>query len=106
MIRTLINSFRVPELRRKLFFTLMIIIVFRIGSVIPVPFLDVHALSVMMGNLAEGGAILSYLDTLSGGAFAQATIFAMSVSPYINASIVMQLMTVALPVLERLQKEG
>ena len=84
----------------------MIIIVFRIGSVIPVPFLDVHALSVMMGNLAEGGAILSYLDTLSGGAFAQATIFAMSVSPYINASIVMQLMTVALPVLERLQKEG
>ena len=106
MIRTLINSFRVPELRGKLFFTLMIIIVFRIGSVIPVPFLDVHALSVMMGNLAEGGAILSYLDTLSGGAFAQATIFAMSVSPYINASIVMQLMTVALPVLERLQKEG
>lgn len=106
MIRTLINSFRVPELRKKLFFTLMIIIVFRIGSAIPVPFLDVNALSGMMGSLAEGGAILSYLDTLSGGAFAQATIFAMSVSPYINASIVMQLMTVALPALERLQKEG
>ena len=106
MIRTLINSFRVPELRKKLFFTLMIIIVFRIGSAIPVPFLDVNALSGMLGSLAEGGAILSYLDTLSGGAFAQATIFAMSVSPYINASIVMQLMTVALPALERLQKEG
>lgn len=106
MIRTLINSFKVPELRKKLFFTLMIIIVFRVGSVIPVPFLDVSALSEMLGTLSDGGAILSYLDTLSGGAFAQATIFAMSVSPYINASIVMQLMTVALPVLEQLQKEG
>lgn len=84
----------------------MIIIVFRIGSVIPVPFLDVNALSRMLGSLSDGGAILSYLDTLSGGAFAQATIFAMSVSPYINASIVMQLMTVALPVLEQMQKEG
>ncbi len=84
----------------------MIIIVFRIGSIIPVPFLNVDALAGMMGNLGEGGAILTYLDTLSGGAFAQATIFAMSVSPYINASIVIQLMTVALPYLESLQKEG
>lgn len=106
MIRTLINSWKVPELRRKLLFTLFIIIVFRIGSAIPVPFLNVDALAGMMGNLADGGAILAYLDTLSGGAFAQATILAMSVSPYINASIIMQLMTVALPYLENLQKEG
>ena len=84
----------------------MIIVVFRIGSVIPVPFLDVNALAGLMGSLGENGAILNYLDTLSGGAFAQATIFAMSVSPYINASIVIQLMTVALPYLESLQKEG
>ena len=106
MIRTLINSWKVKELRRKLLFTIMIIIVFRIGSIIPVPFLNVDALAGMMGNLGESGAILTYLDTLSGGAFAQATIFAMSVSPYINASIVIQLMTVALPYLESLQKEG
>lgn len=106
MIRTLINSWKVPDLRKKLIFTILIIIVFRIGSVIPVPFLNVEALAGMMGNLADGGAILAYLDTLSGGAFAQATIFAMSVSPYINASIIMQLMTVALPYLESLQKEG
>lgn len=106
MIRTLINSWKVPELRKKLLFTLFIIIVFRIGSAIPVPFLNVEALAGMMGSLADGGAILAYLDTLSGGAFAQATIFAMSVSPYINASIIMQLMTVALPYLENLQKEG
>ena len=86
MIRTLINSWKVKELRQKLLFTIMIIIVFRIGSVIPVPFLNVEALAGMMGSLGESGAILSYLDTLSGGAFAQATIFAMSVSPYINAS--------------------
>ncbi len=106
MIRTLINSWKVKELRRKLLFTIMIIVVFRIGSVIPVPFLDVNALAGLMGSLGENGAILNYLDTLSGGAFAQATIFAMSVSPYINASIVIQLMTVALPYLESLQKEG
>lgn len=84
----------------------MIIIVFRIGSVIPVPFLNVEALSGMMKSLGDNGAILNYLDTLSGGAFAQATIFAMSVTPYINASIIIQLMTVAIPYLESLQKEG
>lgn len=106
MIKTLINSWKVPELRKKLLFTLFIIVIFRIGSVIPVPFLNVEALAGMMGNLGDGGAILSYLDTLSGGAFAQATLFAMSVSPYINASIIIQLMTVALPYLESLQKEG
>ncbi len=106
MIKTLINSWKVKELRKKLLFTIMIIIIFRIGSIIPVPFLNVEALAGMLGNLGEKGAILTYLDTLSGGAFAQATIFAMSVSPYINSSIVIQLMTVALPYLESLQKEG
>ena len=106
MIKTLINSWKIPELRKKLIFTIFIIVIFRIGSVIPVPFLNVEALSGMMGNLAQGGDILTYLDTLSGGAFAQATIFAMSVTPYINASIIMQLMTVAIPYLENLQKEG
>lgn len=106
MIRTLINSWKVKELRQKLLFTIMIIVVFRMGSVIPVPFLDINALQMLMGNLGETNSILNYLDTLSGGAFAQATVFAMSVSPYINASIVIQLMTVALPYLESLQKEG
>ncbi|MBP3320081.1 MAG: preprotein translocase subunit SecY [Clostridia bacterium] len=106
MIKTLINSWKVPELRKKLLFTIMIIVIFRIGSLIPVPFLNVEALAGMIGALGDKGAILSYLDTLSGGAFAQATIFAMSVSPYINSSIVIQLMTVALPYLESLQKEG
>lgn len=106
MIKTLINAFKVADLRKKLLYTILIVIVFRIGSAIPVPFLNVDALKGLMGNLNEGGALLAYLDTLSGGAFAQATLFAMSISPYINSSIIMQLMTVALPVLENLQKEG
>ena len=106
MFKTIRNAWKVEDLRKRLMFTIMIIIVFRIGSVIPVPFLNVAALQGLMGNLSEGGAMLAYLDTLSGGAFAQATLFAMSVTPYINSSIIMQLLTVAIPALESLQKEG
>lgn len=106
MFKTVKNAWRVQELRKKMLFTVLVIIIFRIGSMIPVPFLNVDILGKIMGNLAEGGAMLAYLDTLSGGAFAQATMFAMSVSPYINASIIMQLMAVALPALEALQREG
>ena len=106
MIKTILNAWKVEDLRKKILFTILIIIIFRVGSVIPVPFLNVDALAGMMSGLAEGNSILAYLDTLSGGAFAQATIFAMSVSPYITAQIIIQLMTVALPYLENLQKEG
>ncbi len=108
MLKTIRNAFRVPDLRKKLLFTLMIIIVFRIGSVIPVPFLDMEALRQAMSNLtsAESGSMFAYLDTLSGGAFSNATLFAMGVTPYINSSIIIQLLTVAIPALERLSKEG
>ncbi|BED92789.1 MAG: preprotein translocase subunit SecY [Candidatus Paraimprobicoccus trichonymphae] len=106
MIKTLINAWKIIDLRKRILYTVMIIIVFRIGSMIPVPFLNVEALRGLMGNSAEGGALLAYLDTLSGGAFAQATLFAMSITPYVNSSIIMQLMGIALPVLENLQKEG
>jgi len=84
----------------------MIIIVFRIGSVIPVPFLDMSALATAMNGMNEGNTMLAYLNTLSGGAFANATLFAMGVTPYINSSIIMQLLTVAIPPLERMAKEG
>ena len=84
----------------------MIIIVFRIGSVIPVPFLDMAALAQLMDPNNLGDTIFGYLNTLSGGAFSNATLFAMSVTPYINASIIIQLLTVAIPPLERLAKEG
>lgn len=106
MFKTIQNAWRIPDLRKKILFTLLIIIVFRVGSVIPVPFLDMTALANLMQGLDESGSILAYFNTLSGGAFSNATIFAMGVTPYINSSIIMQLLTVAIPPLERLAKEG
>lgn len=106
MLKTIRNAWSIPDLRKKLLFTLMIIIVFRIGSVIPVPFLDMSALATAMNGMNEGNTMLAYLNTLSGGAFANATLFAMGVTPYINSSIIMQLLTVAIPPLERKAKEG
>ena len=106
MLKTIRNAWSIPDLRKKLLFTLMIIIVFRIGSVIPVPFLDMSALATAMNGMNEGNTMLAYLNTLSGGAFANATLFAMGVTPYINSSIIMQLLTVAIPPLERMAKEG
>ena len=105
MFNTIKNAWRIPDLRRKILFTLFIIIVFRIGSVIPAPFLDPDALSALMTNYT-GNNFLAYQNMLSGGAFANATLFAMGVTPYINSSIIMQLLTVAIPPLERLAKEG
>ena len=106
MLKTISNAFKVPDLRKKLLFTLLMIIVFRIGSVIPVPFLDMAALEDTMKNLTSNGSMFAYLDTLSGGAFANATLFAMGVTPYINSSIIIQLLSVAIPYLENLSKEG
>ena len=106
MLKTIRNAWSIPDLRKKLLFTLMIIIVFRIGSVIPVPFLDMSALATAMNGMNEGNTMLAYLNTLSGGAFANATLFAMGVTPYINSSIIMQLLTVAIPPLERMAYDG
>lgn len=111
MFKTIRNAWMIPDLRRKILFTILIVICFRIGSVIPVPFLDMTALQNLMAPLTEAtdaasSSALAYLNTLSGGAFSNATIFAMGVTPYINASIIMQLLTVAIPPLERLSKEG
>lgn len=106
MFKTIQNAWRIPDLRKKILFTLLIIVVFRVGSVIPVPFLDMTALQNAMGGIDNSGSILAYLNTLSGGAFSNATLFAMSVTPYINSSIIIQLLTVAIPALERLSKEG
>ncbi len=104
MLNTLKNAWRIPELRKKLLYTILILIIYRIGCAIPVPFLDPEVLKTFINTNA--GSIFGYLDMLAGGAFSQATIFAMGVTPYINASIIMQLLTVAIPALERMQKEG
>ena len=98
------NAFKVPDIRKKLFFTLIIIVLFRLGSVIPVPFLDPSALAQFIQD--NEGNLLGYLDVMTGGALSQATVFAMSITPYINSSIIIQLLTVAIPPLERLAKEG
>ena len=104
MFQTLKNAWRVPELKSKLLFTLLIIVVYRLGSVIPVPFVD-SALITAQGN-ALSGTIFDYMSFLSGQAFSTGTLFALSVSPYITSSIVMQLLTIAIPALERMAKEG
>lgn len=105
MFKTMRNAWKVPDLRKKILFTLMVVIIFRIGSVIPVPFLDVNALKIMMSNV-DDNSLFGYLNMMSGDAFSHATMFAMSISPYINSSIIMQLLTVIIPALERMTKEG
>ncbi len=95
------NAFHIPELKKKMLMTLLLIIIFRIGCHIPVPGLSDSAL----GSLAQNG-LFKFMDILSGGAFENVSLFAMGISPYINASIIMQLLTVAIPKLEKMQKEG
>ena len=106
MFKTLKTAWGIPEIRKKILFTLFIILIFRFGSVITVPFLDTAILKDWMKDKASGGNFLEYLDILSGGALSKATVFSLGVTPYINASIIIQLLTYALPPLERLQQEG
>ena len=95
-----------PELRKKMLYTLFIILIFRFGSCIPVPFIDTTLLSQYFEQASVNGSMLGYLDMFTGGGLSRATIFAMSVTPYINASIILQLLTVAIPALERMVKDG
>ena len=106
MIETFRNAWKVPELKRKLLFTFFIIIIYRVGGAIPVPYLDSAALASWFEASSASGNFFSYLNVLSGGNFSQATLLALSVGPYINAQIIIQLLTYALPPLERLAKEG
>lgn len=101
LIEVIKNAFRVGELRKKILMTLLLVVIFRIGCFIPVPGLTDSALSSLSGN-----GLFRFMDLLSGGAFQSVSLFALGISPYINASIIMQLLTVAIPALERLQKEG
>ncbi len=103
MLDTLKNSWKIPDLKRKILITIGLILVFRLGSRIPVPGLDPTYFASL---IAKGGQLFSFLDVVGGGAFKNATIFAMSITPYINASIIMQLLTIAIPKLEQLSKEG
>ena len=104
MLSTLRNAWRVPELRKKMLFTLMIVIIFRMGIFIPVPGVDASKIQTLVGG--GSGSLLSFYEMIAGGAFSKFSIFALGVTPYINASIIIQLLTIAIPYLEQLSKEG
>ncbi|MBQ7975120.1 MAG: preprotein translocase subunit SecY [Clostridia bacterium] len=104
MFETFKNAFKIPDLRRRIFFTFLMLVIFRFGAHIPVPYLSADAMKAFL----QGGGLdlFSLFNAFTGGAFANATVLALGVSPYINASIIIQLLTVAIPALERLAKEG
>jgi len=104
LLNTLRNAWRVEEIRKKLLFMLFIILIYRLGNAVTVPYVDTAALTQHFQALS--GTVLGFLNTMSGSALERASIFALSIQPYINASIIMQLLTIAIPALERLRKEG
>ena len=104
MFKTLKNACSIPELRKKLMFTMLILLVYRIGNVIPVPYIDTHTLHEYFDSMLSS-TILGLYNAMSGSAFSQATVLALSIQPYINASIIVQLLTIAIPALERMAKE-
>ena len=104
MIQTVRNAWAVPELRKKMLFTVFALLIFRLGAAIPVPYINSDLLSQQLA--LQSGTILGLMNAMSGSAFSMATVFALSIQPYINSSIIIQLLTVAIPALERLAKEG
>ncbi len=106
MLRTFGNAWKIPELRNKLLFTALIILIFRIGSALPVPFVDIAMRGDGLFGEETAGTFLTYLSMMTGNAFNYGTLFALSITPYINASIIIQLLTVAIEPLQRLSKEG
>ncbi len=104
MIETIRNAWKVPELRRKLIYVAFILVIFRLGNNIPVPFIDTTGLASYF--TAASNNILGLMNVMSGGSYSRATMLALSIQPYINASIIIQLLTVAIPALERMQRDG
>ena len=104
MIKTVRDAWKIPELRKKILFTIFALLIFRLGAAIPVPYINSQELEVYLA--AQSGTILGLMNAMSGSAFSMATLFALSIQPYINSSIIIQLLTVAIPALERLAKDG
>lgn len=104
MLKTLVNAFKNKDIRKKLLYTLMMLVVVRIGSLLPIPGVDTEYFSTLLGSINSGD--MSYLDAFTGGSFERMSLFALSITPYINSSIIMQLLTIAIPKLEEMQKEG
>ena len=104
MIQTIRNAWKIPELRKKILFTIFALLIFRLGSAVPVPYINTDMLETYLAS--RSGTIFDLINAMSGSAFSMATVFALSIQPYINSSIIIQLLTVAIPALERLAKEG
>jgi len=104
LFTTFRNAWKIPDLRKRILFTLLILVLFRFGIALKVPFVDVSVMQALVNE--SSGDMLNFMDFMSGGAFSSASLFALSVQPYINASIIMQLLAVAIPALERMRKEG
>ncbi len=104
MLQTLQNAWKIPELRKKLIFTMLMLLIYRIGCVVPVPFVNTSAMELMFDSVFSN-TILGLYNAMSGSAFSQATVLALGIQPYINASIIIQLLTVAIPALERMAKD-
>ncbi len=105
MLQTIANAFAVPEIRRKIFFTLAMLALYRLGAYIPAPGIDIDTLDSIEDNFT-GNNVLGFLNLFSGGSLQRLWLFALGIMPYITASIILQLLTVVVPSLERLQKEG
>ena len=104
MLETFRNAWKIEDLRKRLLFTLLILVLFRLGCALPVPYISAGALTSMFAG--GNGDMLEYLNMMSGGALSECTLFALGVQPYINSSIIIQLLTIAIPPLERLAREG
>ena len=104
MLKTLVNAFKNKDIRKKLLYTLMMLVVVRIGSLLPIPGVDTEYFSTLLSGINNGD--LSYLSAFTGGSFEKMSLFALSITPYITSSIIMQLLTIAIPKLEEMQKEG
>ena len=103
MLKTMAQALKIPDIRKKLIFTILMLVIFRIGSNIPVPGMD----RAILADVFSGGTgLFALFDLFSGGAFSNFTIFALGITPYITASIILQLLTIAIPALERLSKDG
>ena len=102
MLDSFRDAFRLPDLKRRILFTLGVLLIFRLGAHVPTPGIDAEAMS----RLFDQGGVLGFLDIFAGGALRRFSVFALGVAPYINASIVMQLLVVIFPTLEKMQKEG
>src|SRR3954471_24678679 len=105
MLQTIANSFSIPDIRRKIAFTAAMLALYRLGTYIPAPGIDINAVKDAQSNF-QGSNILGFLNLFSGGSLSRLSLFALGIMPYITASIILQLLTVVVPSLERLQKEG